>query len=204
MKAIRIALPLLMTVFLAGGVMASEPERYDLAALRGTQIASADGDLNGDTLSDLVIAAQPTDSARVLAIYFRCVTGVYQCIGQYEQLLPPPDPEGNIQDEISLEITKRRVLKVKLHQFASAGSWGVTNDADLFRYQGLGFYRIGSERECFMRNTGEITHVSRNYLTHKEKRVTSNEFDRDIPRHETWSGIPKAPLQHIADCHLGD
>lgn len=180
-----------------------EREYAEMRRLRATQIATVDGDLNQDGLSDLVIAAQPDDSTRVLAIYLRGVTGVYQCYGRYEQLLPPPDPEGNVDDEITLEVNKRGSLVVRLHRFASMGSWSVDNTADVFRFKGDDFYLVGTERNSLMRNTGEVTCVSTNYLTGKQLRVTYNEFDRSVPRRERWSVIGKGQLRHIGNCSVG-
>lgn len=205
MKTLRLFIASTLIVVLTSiATMAREPERYSISQMRSSQIATVDGDLNEDGISDLVIAAQPNDSTRVLGIYFRGVRGIYDCFGLYENLLPAPDDPEYAEEEVSLKINKRGALVVSIHRFYSAGSWGVYDDSDIFRFRGDNFYRIGSERECFMRNTGEIVRDSRNYLTGRQMKVTSNEFDRDVPRRETWSDLPAEPLRPIGDCRLGE
>ena len=81
--------------------------------------------------------------------------------------------------------------------WCSAGSYGTSTDTYIYRYQKGDFHLIGKDTEEMMRNTGESTVVSENYLTWKRQVTTSNAFDDKAPTTEKWSRLPKKALEKL-------
>ena len=169
----------------------------------GWKHTEATGDLNKDGTDDLAIIAFPSekDSSPMLAIYFGTINGAYGQWKSYSGIIPEGDGENEFI-EPSLEITSRNTLIINLNQWASAGSWGTTNRTWTFRYQNDDFFLIGFDDETLMRNTGEVTKVSKNYLTHKCCTSTFNEFDKTVKPHNVWTKLPKTSLQRLGDFSL--
>ena len=154
----------------------------------------AEGDLNKDGLSDLVIYAQP-----VLAIYFATPSGDYELWKQYNDVLPFDEEGDDFYIEIDLSVTDRGALKIDVGSFASAGTSYRSNNNYTFRFQNGDFFKIGEEQHSMSRMTGDAETVSYNYLTHKCQRVKENVFDETIIPKETWTSIPKKPLKRLGE-----
>ena len=170
----------------------------------------AQGDLNKDGITDLVMVATP-DSAEnmwtrddgyvfnlnqpILAIYFGTSQGHYQLWRQYDDVIPT-DKDEFCHHETSLEITPRGALRISTQLWCSMGSYSATSNSYTYRYQHGDFYLIGTENEEMRRNTGETTVVSENYLTWKRQVVNSNAFT-DEPVTEEWSRLTKKPLEKL-------
>ena len=182
----------------------------------GWEVIEAEGDLNKDGISDLAIIATPNfeehlkhrDDGYVynfnqplLGIYWGNRNGGYTCWKIYDKVIPAQVDEYIFVD-LSLSITDRGVLKIDVSTFASAGGWGQGGSTYLFRYQSGDFFLIGKDESSMMRNTGETTLDSYNYLTSKHQRITYNEFDPKVKRRETWKKLKKAPLQRLEEVDL--
>lgn len=66
-------------------------------------------------------------------------------------------------------------------------------------FQNGDFFLIGKDQNSYSRYSGEGTNVSCNYLTCKQKTVTSNVFNRKVKRKEVWTKLPKSPLLRLGD-----
>ena len=132
----------------------------------------------------------------ILAIYFGQEDGNYKLWKQYEDLFEP-DSEWTSND-VDVEITERGTLNISTSFFASAGSWGTNQSKYTFRFQNGDFYLIGKESTDMMRNTGEMTTVSENYLTWKRQTIKDNAFE-DVVKKETWSKLTKEPLKKLGE-----
>ena len=161
---------------------------------QGMDFVKAEGDLNKDGLSDLVVFADP-----VLAIYFAAPSGNYELWKRYDDILPNDDENDNLMIDIELSITDRGALKIEVGYFASAGTSYVTNNNYTYRFQNGDFYKIGEEQHSMSRMTGDDKTVSTNYLTHKRQVVIENAFDERIKPKETWTSIPKKPLRRLGE-----
>ena len=161
---------------------------------QGVNYIKAEGDLNKDGLSDLVVYAQP-----VLAIYFATSSGDYEQWKQYNDVLPIDEEGDDLYIEIDLSVTDRGTLKIDVGSFASAGTSYNSQNNYTFRFQNGDFYKIGEEQHSMSRMTGNAETVSYNYLTHKCQRVRENVFDDTIMPKETWTSIPKKPLKKLGE-----
>ena len=177
----------------------------------GWEHEEALGDLNKDGVKDLVVLAKPNFKENmqtrddgyeynfnpyILAIYFGQEEGDFRQWKQYEDLFEP-DSEWTTND-VDVEITERGTLNISTNFFASAGSWGTNQTKYTYRYQNGDFYRIGKESTEMMRNSGEMTTVSENYLTWKRQTIKDNAFE-DVVKKETWSKLTKQPLEKLGE-----
>lgn len=175
----------------------------------------AQGDLNKDGITDLVVMATPDYKENlkirddgyvydfnqpVLAIYFGNGQGQFQLWKQYDNVIPADDNEF-CRHDIVLTITERNTLRIATEVWCSAGSYGTSTDTYTFRYQNGDFYLIGMDHEETQRNTGECVTTSENYLTWKRQVLTSN-FTNTKPPKEKWSKLPKKPLELLGDREL--
>ena len=161
---------------------------------QGMDFVKAEGDLNKDGLSDLVVFADP-----VLAIYFATPSGGYELWKRYDDILPDDKENDDLMIDIELSITDRGALRIEVGYFASAGTSYVTNNNYTYRFQNGDFYKIGEEQHSMSRMTGDDKTISTNYLTHKRQVVIENAFDETIKPKETWTSIPKKPLRRLGE-----
>ncbi len=183
----------------------------------GWEHSHAVGDLNKDGIADLVIAATPDDKEHIiiresdgyqynlnqpiLGIYWGHSDGTYTCWKTYDNvLLARPDEYISIDN--TLDITDRGVLTIDIESFATMGSWGTGHTTYLFRYQNNDFYLIGKDENSIMRNSGEVTIDSYNYLTYRHQKITFNEFDKNVKKKEKWEKMLKAPLKKLGTFEL--
>ena len=174
----------------------------------------AQGDLNKDGIMDIVVVATPDYKENtltrddgyvynfnqpILAIYFGTDQGL-QLWKRYDKVIPADESE-NCHHDIGLEITSRGTLRISIQLFCSMGSYGMSTDTYTYRYQDGDFYLIGKDQEEMMRNTGECTTVSENYLTRKRQVVKSNIAETE-PATEKWSKLAKKPLEKLGDVCL--
>lgn len=175
----------------------------------GWEHEEAQGDLNKDGIKDLVVLAKPNFKENMqtrddgyeynfnnylLAIYFGQAEGGFLLWKQYDTLFLPDDEYTSV--DVDIEITERGTLKIDTSAFASAGSWANDLVSYTYRYQDGDFYQIGKETTTLIRNTGEMTTVSENYLTWKQQTIKDNAFE-DVVKKETWSKLPKQPLEKL-------
>ena len=184
------ALPMLVSA----QEMAKKGRCAEEIVAQDSSFIKAEGDLNKDGLSDLVVYAQP-----VLAIYFATPSGGYELWKQYNDVLPIDEEGDYLYIEIELSVTDRGTLKIDVGSFASAGTSYNSQNNYTFRFQNGDFYKIGEEQHSMSRMTGDAETVSTNYLTHKRQRVKENVFDETVMPKETWTSIPKKPLRRLGE-----
>ena len=132
----------------------------------------------------------------ILAIYFGTADGMLTLWRQYDHVLSADDNE-DCMHEVNLEITDRGVLIVSTSLAYSMGGWGSYTDRYFYRYQNGDFYLIGKENVELMRNTGEVTTVSENYLTWKRQEKKEDISEEKLPK-EKWTRLTKQPLENWA------
>ena len=172
----------------------------------------AQGDLNGDGITDLVVVATSNDEENtltrddgyvynfnqpILAIYRGTPQGDFQQWKLYDNVIPP-DESQSCHHDVGLEITSRGALRITVDLFCSMGSYTFTVNTYTYRYQNGDFFLIGKDNEEGHRQTGECTTVSENYLTWKRQVTQSNLFDTD-PGTEKWSRLKKRPLEKLGE-----
>ncbi len=193
-------------------------QNYSLNELRGWPHIEAEGDLDKDGVSDLVIIAHPDNgqnvasageddaesaSVPVLSIFKGQRGAAYGLWRQYKAALPP-EPGETQSIDYSLEITDRFTLKISFSYFFSAGSWWTPSYTYVYRYQNGDFYLIGEDSKGYARNTGKAEEDSYNYLTHKKQHLEYNMFDEGVKPREKWSNIPRKPLKKLGSFQMGD
>lgn len=172
----------------------------------------AKGDLDGDGIADLAIIATPDFKQHlkvredgyvynfnqpILAIYRGNAKGGYSLWKRYNKAIMGDTDEYNFISH-SLSINSRKVLKIGIEHFSSAGSYTNSKSDYLFRYQNGDFFLIGEDTEEMSRNTGKIVIVSKNYLTGKQCRTVSGAFvDSNIRPSEKWSTFKRTPLRPL-------
>lgn len=172
----------------------------------------AKGDLDGDGIADLAIIATPDFKQHlkvredgyvynfnqpILAIYRGNAKGGYSLWKRYDKAVAGNENEYNFISH-SLSINSRKVLKIGIEHFSSAGSYTNNSSDYLFRYQNGDFFLIGEDTEEMSRNTGKIVIVSKNYLTGKQCRTVSGAFvDSNIRPSEKWSTFKRTPLRPL-------
>jgi hypothetical protein len=157
------------------------------------------GDLDADGLSDLTFVRVGTDpkkitkrsdgfeqdrNPRVLVVLLARKEG-YAKAGEFLKFIPPAyeDEYDNLLDRYDGLKVEKGILCVSFQWFVTAGSWSVGEWQHKFRLEAGRLRLIGTERNIFMRNSGEKTLTSTNYLTGKRK-ITSglNQFDDEPSR----------------------
>ena len=174
--------------------LATKGRSVDDIVLEGVDYVKAEGDLNKDGLSDLVIFTQP-----VLAIYFATPSGNYVQWKQYGDVLPIDEEGDFLMLDVDMSVTDRGALKITIGCFYSAGTSFVSRNTYVFRFQNGDFYKIGEDQYSMSRMTGDETTNSVNYLTHKRQVVKGNVFDDTVRPKVTWTSIPKTPLRRLGE-----
>lgn len=189
----------------------------------------AQGDLDGAGGRDAVLVLEQTDPARRvpnahlgpaelnlnqrrLLVLVDGGKGLAKAIEQ-DGVLPSehdsdqPCLEDPLHEEDAVVI-RNRTLRLTEHSWTSCGSYGTSREAMIFRLEpdGKRLRLIGLDYSDMMRNSGEASETSVNYLSGRRKRVTGlNAFDPAENRPKTtWSRISRrTPLymdEMVGDC----
>lgn len=191
---------------------------YDLATLRSWSNIEKHGDLNKDGIGDIVIIATPhfkemiqvnesgdtLDANKpVLSIFFGTGNDEFKCMFQSDCALPARDDPFHFLD-FGIDINDKGVFAISIGHFSSMGGWGNSDEKYVFRFQNNDFYLIGQDENYYMRNSGEGTKTSINYLTHRKQEVTYNMFNDKVKPREKWSRIPSEPLRILGTWTMGE
>ena len=188
----------------------------------------ASGDLDGKGGRDAVLVLEQTDpdkrvpnaslgpdelnlNPRRLLVLVDGGNGLAK-VAEQDEVLPSehdrdaPCLEDPLHDDAVA--IRNRTLRLTEHSWTSCGSYGTSRQTLTFRLEpdGRRLRLIGLDYSDMMRNSGEASETSVNYLTGRRKRVTGlNEFEPDENRPKTaWSRISRrTPLyldEMIGDC----
>ena len=214
MKAYLITILCLFAIGMQAQSLKKQGTSVEQMVPEGWEHKEATGDLNKDGIKDLVVLAKPNFKEKmktrddgyeynfnpyILAIYFGQADGNHQQWKQYEELFPADDEWISV--DVDIEVTERGTLNISTGTFASGGSYGTNQTKYTYRFQNGDFYLIGRESTDMMRNTGEMTTISENYLTWKRQTIKDNAFE-DVVKKETWSKLTKTPLEKLGDHEL--
>jgi hypothetical protein len=178
------------------------------------------GDFNKDGSDDLLILLRMNDpknviehdalgqnpfdtNPRILAVALAGPENKpYRLALQNQKLIARPDipAADDLLSELGGIAVERDTFTVALHQFMSAGSWSSGLTTYRFRHGKRGFELIGYESSTLIRNSGEDTKVSINYLTGKVKISTGTMQDDEVK--VEWRKLKKKRLLLIDE--IGD
>jgi len=180
--------------------------------------AQAEGDLNADSVADLVFVLHQTDAAnvikntdglgvpeidtnpRMLAVAFR--NGDLYALALENHALIPRYDSPTIDDPFDKEdglAIARGAFSVTLHLFANAGGWDAGSTKFTFRYQNGRFELIGWDSDMVTRNSGVVTKQSANFSTGVlETRLGSIENDKETLKKRKLS-MGLLPIDKVGD-----
>jgi hypothetical protein len=202
----------LLAFFVATNCSAADNSSYQAWVPTGWKlIETAKGDLNRDGHDDVALVLQQTDPALVrkndvlgpdsldlnprrLIVLLHQADGLRKA-ASVDRFLPTENDADNpcLEDPLAeggIRI-QRGLLRIDLQYWTSCGSWGVSHQTFSFRLEGPEerFRLVGLDGWEFMRNSGERSEFSKNYLTGKEKITEGlNEFEASHPK-TTWKTI---------------
>lgn len=178
-------------------------------------IKEVTGDLNGDGIKDVVVIFEEDNpknkkdntglGSDILNTNLRTIVVLlgerdqYKKIAENMTFVPPESDEESpcLADPLSDVRIQKGILRVTLTEWLSCGSWSVTSYTYTFRYDGIGMQLIGKDESSYMRNSGEKSEISTNYLTSKRKTTTGlNEFNKSKPK-TTWEVLKNEPPKYL-------
>lgn len=149
----------------------------------------ATGDLNKDSIADVVMIIQGTDkkkivrneemgkdtldlNPRMLLVLFKQADSSYRMAAKNTAFMPTPDNLDNPcvsdpLDETDALTVKKGVFTFCKHYWSSCGSYGTSTEDYVFRYQNGKFELIGYTSENMDRSSGEMIDYSVNFSTRK-------------------------------------
>lgn len=126
---------------------------------------------------------EPYDTnPRILLVARAVASGGYRlAVANRHVLMRVEDPyqDDSFDGESGLTVTKR-VIRLSVNFWRSAGGWTTWRTTLAFRWDGARFAMIGADREELRRNTGQTEKVSANYLTAR-MRVETGSIEDDTP-----------------------
>ncbi len=180
--------------------------------------AKAEGDLDGDKITDIAFVLHGTDptltlkndglgpdevdtNPRILGVAI-ARGGAFRLVAQNATLIPRNDiPTRDDPFEASGLSIARGAVKLSLGLFMSAGGWGASNVSFLFRVRDGRLETIGYDRSDTQRNSGETETISVNYITRKMSRAKGSiETDPDKDK-KVWTTLkgPAPSIDQIGD-----
>lgn len=169
------------------------------------------GDLDRDGREDLVLVLRMNDPANIVkneglgAQAFdtnpRMLMVAFAGAGGYRRVLEDhaliPRPDNPVMDDYldggDAVVVRRGALTVRLHLWASAGSWFTGNTSLTFRHQDGCFRLIGHDSFGLHRASLEATTTSINYLSGKVEFLREN-YQEDAPPERKAGRVPKREL----------
>ncbi len=171
------------------------------------------GDLNKDTVPDLLLVLRMTDPAnvvvdeggsgapqvdtnpRMLAVAFATADGRSFSTVLANHTLIPRHSDARMDDPLGDVEVINGTVRVGLGIWMSSGGWTTANRKFTFRHQEGCFKLIGYDETEVQRNAGTMSTISVNYLTSKAKISEGNLSDDAME--ETWTRLPDADLSCI-------
>ena len=223
----------IVVVFLLGcsaSVSAADASAFSTWVPKGWVLEkSINGDLDADGVDDALLLLRQNDrrkrshneglgaseldtNPRRLLVLLKSADA-YRKIADNARFLPPQNDVdapclADPLDEGGVTVS-RGLLRIDLHYWLSCGSSGVSHSTFLFRLEGGRLRLIGLDGYEYMRNSGERSESSVNFLTGKKKVTTGlSQFDDPTKPKVKWEKISaRKPIfldQMGASCDEGD
>ena len=178
------------------------------------------GDLDRDGDQDLVVVLEEDDPAKIkvgeslggeerlntnprtLLVLF-AENGLYRKVAENKTLVPTERnvDEPCLDDPLTEVIVRNGTLRLTFDRFTSCGGWATSKVVYTFRHDGKGMRLIGQDKSTLMRNSGEETMDSINYLTGKQKIINGvyvagkDGLEQDLtPR---WKQVAKTAPRYL-------
>ena len=170
------------------------------------------GDLNKDNLTDYVMIIENTDrkniikndgmgakelnvNPRMLLVLIKDKNG-YTLAARNQKFIPTQNDTTStcladpLAETGAISIVKGTLI-LSYQYWLSCGSYGVTNNKYIFRFQDNKFKLIGFEGDSFSRSSGEENNISINFFTKKKSETSGgNMFDEKVNKPKTrWKNI---------------
>jgi hypothetical protein len=177
-------------------------------------VKKADGDLNSDGKPDVALHIIGTASRfhnknsglggsvfdtnpRILIILFadQAGRGFHRALVSNTFIIPPDSPAES-EPSTGMSI-KAGVLKLDFELWLSAGSWSAAEGSYKFKWLNGDFKLIGADLLEYMRNGGESTRTSFNFLTKRQKITTyaADEIGKGRVVSVDWDRIPQKEIK---------
>lgn len=187
MKHIIVVLGLCAICGIAGAADALRPlQNWTPPGWKSIRQASGDLDRDGD--QDIVLVLEEDDPAKVklsngsggeeelntnprtLLVLF-ADHGMYRAVAENKTLVPTERSvdEPCLDDPLTEVAIRNGTLKLTFDRVMSCGGWATSKVVYTFRHDGKGMRLIGQDKSTYMRNSGEETMDSINYLTGQQK-----------------------------------
>ena len=177
---------------------------------KGWEKIEAQGDLNQDGKTDLVVFTKPNAPEKtepsndisaennfnqgILAIYFGQDNGTFKLWKQYKELVLASELT---QIEVGLKINSKGSLLIDINGHYRHGVGGLHDKYQYnYRYQNQDFYLIGKDVEKMDSPADKLEKTSENYLTGKKLVITDKVYDGGN-RKEKWHKLNKKPLEKL-------
>jgi hypothetical protein len=224
----KLLAPLLLLIPL--GVLAQEKAIAPFIPAGWKVIATQSGDLNKDTIEDLAVVIENTDTAnftdnpaegfeprqfntnprRLLVLFKNRAGSNYTLADSSESLIPPQhDPQMPCLQDPFLDSGEMAidngVLVIALQTFMSCGTYHMSNDVYRFKHQDGGFSLIGYDHYRADRVSGQMFETSINFLTKKKSTTTGGNLYEDKPSDPktTWDTITVVNLPKLSGLEYG-
>jgi hypothetical protein len=180
--------------------------------------AQAQGDLDGDSRSDIALVLRADDPAnvlpdtfcaerfdtnpRILAVLLARPVGGYGLAVENHELIPRRENPCEVDPfydpgQIAVE---RGILRLNLERMMSAGGWDAGSATFRWRWRDGALRLIGFDYSNVKRNTGALTLVSINYLSGRVKISTGNiGTDREKVRWTSLHNRRSPTIDEIGD-----
>jgi len=179
------------------------------------------GDLNKDARDDMVLVLRMQDPAnvvrneglgasefdtnpRLLAVLFAEAAGGYRRVLQDHALIPRPDNPvmDDYLDGDDAVLVRRGAFTVRLHSWASAGTWYTSSTTFTFRHQDGCFRLIGHDSSWMHRGSGETGSTSLDFAAGKGV-FEEGTMESDVPTRTKAVAIPRGVLPCLQDIGNG-
>jgi uncharacterized protein len=174
-----------------------------LEALKWAEELSAQGDINGDGISDLVVLTRSTvNASKVFAIYSGSKSGPYKKEFESSSLVPIPE-ENQFHPLEAIEINDKGVLSLYFEMAYTMGSWMRETHTYRIRLENGRFRVIGHDYLSHYRNQNSSYAESWNFLSRRMLEEKVSEDEELFQKKYSFELIREIYLDDIEDALAG-